>query len=210
MDVQSLVSEIITIKPEARILDATAGNRNIWKTKESSNVIWIDIEKELEFKPDILLDCTKTHFPDNYFFSIFFDPPHDYGLKKNHRIHTTPSKKVADEKWDYGRTYTTYYGWDKYNSQTQLLSFIHKAQNEFYRILKDNGMLWLKWCEIKLPLYKILPFFKKWNQMMRLYVAYPGRESRAQTYWIMFMKKSEIIKTLDLADFTNMPEKENK
>ena len=64
------------IKPDAKILDATAGNRHIWKVKDDSRIVFMDIESELEVKPDIIGDCTKTDYPDGYFHTIFFDPPH--------------------------------------------------------------------------------------------------------------------------------------
>ena len=87
------------MKDNARILDATAGNRTIWKTKESPYIIWIDIEPDLAFQPDIIMDSTNTTFDDDYFNTIFFDPPPFYGRKNNKTIFSTPSKEVFDETW---------------------------------------------------------------------------------------------------------------
>ena len=86
-----------TSKP--RVLDSTAGNRSMWKTKESEYVLWIDIEPELSTKPDILMDCTKTDFDNERFHTIFFDPPHNYGHTKNSGVHQTPSQVFMKEKW---------------------------------------------------------------------------------------------------------------
>ena len=72
---------ILDSKPDARILDATASNRSIWRTKESNKIIWIDIEPELEINPDLILDCTQTGFPDNSIMMLIFDPPHWWGQK---------------------------------------------------------------------------------------------------------------------------------
>jgi len=71
------------------ILDATAGNRLMWKAKTHPSIIYIDIEDELEFSPDILCDNTNTPFREGFFNLIFYDPPYDYGVKKNSRIMTT-------------------------------------------------------------------------------------------------------------------------
>jgi hypothetical protein len=45
-----------------RILDATAGNRGVWFNKSHPLATYIDINPEV--KPDIVMDCTKTCFPD--------------------------------------------------------------------------------------------------------------------------------------------------
>ena len=182
-------------KPEARILDATAGNRNMWKTKESPFIIWIDVEEDLEYKPDRLLDCTQTDYPDKFFKTIFFDPPHSYGRNKNEGIFTTPSKKVSTEKWpQWERTYPRYYGLDKYPTKTALLGFINKAQEEFYRILEDDGMLWLKWSENHASLEAILPLFKNWDLMIRI-PAFTHRKTSTPTYWAMLMKNHTSLST---------------
>ena len=176
------------MKDEARILDATAGNRFIWKTKETPFIIWGDIEPDLEYKPDQIIDCTQTDFPDKYFHTIFFDPPHSWGREKNAGIFTTPSKKVSDEKWpSHKRTRPRYYGLDKFKSKTALLGFINKAQKEFYRILQDGGALWFKWCEIHSTSEAILPIFQNWVEMLRINASPIGR-SKNKTVWIMLMK----------------------
>ena len=175
------------IKSRARILDATASYRSIWKTKESDRVLWIDIEPEIELKPDILMDCTNTDFDDGRFHTIFFDPPHKYGHTKNTGIHQTPSRILQKEKW--GNT-GSYYGFDKYATKIALLGFINKAQLEFMRILSDDGILWFKWAEIVSPLNNILPLFRDWDVMMKHEVAYRGKV-KTRTWWVAFMKKSE-------------------
>jgi hypothetical protein len=186
-------------KPEARILDATAGNRTLWRKKESPLIFWIDIESELDIKPDQVIDCTKTDFPDNYFYAIFFDPPHGWGGEVGKGIYTCRNEKEYTEykeKYNLNRwgNKAVYYGWDKYKTKTSLLGFIYKAQKEFLRILGPGGMLWFKWNESKIPLYKILPLFKEWVEMLRFHVASPlQRIGTSQTYWIMFMKKTQSL-----------------
>jgi len=176
------------VKTQARILDPTAGNRTMWDIDDSPHIIWIDIEPELTIKPDLLMDCRKTNFKDERFHTIFFDPPHSYGRTKNTGGHQTPSQKLQIEKW--GRK-TSYYGFDKYKTRTSLLSFINKAQQEFYRILSDDGILWFKWAEIHSTLSSILPIFNNWIVIMKHEVAYRGRV-KTRTWWVAFMKNRSL------------------
>lgn len=181
------------VKQEAKILDATAGNRCMWKTRQDNRILWIDIEPELNTPPDRLLDCRNTDYPDEYFYGIFFDPPHEYGREKNTTIFTTPSKKIADEKWpDYPRPNPRYYGADKYATKDDLIKFISDAQLEFNRILNtQHGMLWLKWNERRIKLSDILAeFSERWLVMLKICVERAG-ETAAQTWWILLMKKEE-------------------
>ena len=180
------------IKPNARILDATAGNRCLWTTKDSPFIVWIDVETDLTYKPDRLLDCTQTDYPDRFFKAILFDPPHEYGREKNACIYATPSKEVCDEKWpQHKRKYPRYYGIDKYPTKGTLLNFIHKAAEEFHRILEDDGMLWFKWSENRIKLQPIIPLFnlKGFTEMLKIPVAYSGKTTK-RTWWVLFMKNN--------------------
>ena len=174
------------MKLNARILDATSGNRTMWTTKESENIIWLDIEPELSTLPDRILDCTNTDFKDKQFHTIFFDPPHSFGRTKNTGIHQSPSKEYQKEKWG---SFGSYYGFDKYPTKRTLLSFINKAQKEFNRILMDDGILWFKWGEIHTTWDAISPFFSDWVEMMKFEVAFQGNVKGCRTWWIALMKK---------------------
>ena len=128
------------MKSNAKILDATSGNRLMWQIKDSPLIYFIDIEGGLEVQPDKVVDCTKTGFEDGCFNMIFFDPPHGWGKKLGNNIYTC---RTTEEFIEYRKKYDLnrwgnkpiYYGLDKYQSKSELLSFIHKAQKEFYRIL---------------------------------------------------------------------------
>lgn len=198
--------KILEDKPNARILDATAGNRNIWLKKENPNIIWIDIEPDLEVKPDLLIDCTKTPFPDGYLFTIFFDPPHWWGDKIAENIYTLRNWDDANhfnKKYGTNR-HVSYYGTDKFQTKTQLLIFLNKASKEFYRILASNGMLWVKWVDAKIDLGKILPFFRDYDEVLRIHIGSPKQtSSNIQAYWILFMKKDRPTNQMDLSAFIN-------
>ena len=181
------------IKPDAKILDATAGNRHIWKVKDDSRIVFMDIESELEVKPDIIGDCTKTDYPDGYFHTIFFDPPHWGGDVLGDNFFTLRNKQESiafSERYGTKRRGASYYGTDKFQTATQLLSFIHRAQKEFYRILNYAGCLWVKWVEKVVSLDKILPLFRDWNLMLKFMVNSNLQTlGDSQCYWLMFMKK---------------------
>lgn len=177
------------VKPDARILDATAGNRIMWKTRESNKVIWIDIEEELTVQPDFIMDCTNTNFEDGAFHTIIFDPPHSFGRTKNTGAHQTPSQELQLEKW--GRK-GTYYGFDKYPTKRTLLAFINKAQKEFQRILSDDGVLWFKWAEIHCTLNSILPFFSNWDVMLQVETASSRAGAGKTRTWVVALMKKPV------------------
>jgi hypothetical protein len=193
-------------KPHARILDATAANRQIWKTKDDDRVIFIDIESELDVKPDIVMDCTNTDFLDNYFHTIIFDPPYYWGDKTGqafYSIRNMNEYKKFSEKYNIhardGRSRASYYGTDKYKTKKELLIFIHNAQEEFNRILMDNGTLWVKWNISRISKNEFVDLFKNWILMIQFNVQSPIQSlSETRTYWFMFMKKNQgmIQKTL--------------
>ncbi len=194
---------ILDTKPQARILDATAANRMIWRTKKSNKIIWIDIEPELEISPDLIIDCAETGFPDYSVMTIFFDPPHWWGDKPASTFFTCRNKKEKGKFVEkYGSAGVGYYGTDKYQTKSQLLSFLHRAQKEFYRILYPDGMLWLNWSEVKLSINKILPFFKNWDEMIRLEIGSKYQQlGEKQNYWILLMKKDRPSSQVDLTAF---------
>ena len=162
------------IKSKARILDATAANRCIWETKDSEYIVFMDMEPELEVKPDILCDNRKTPYPDGYFHHIVFDPPHGWGEKLGDKFYSC--RNVIEyqkfvKKWGYGdvnRKRPPYYGMDKYRSKTDLLGYVNKALQEFYRILDQGGVLMMRWCELEIPFDNIKPFLRDWDIMMKL------------------------------------------
>lgn len=170
------------------ILDASAGNRTIYTTKEVEGFIYIDMEKRLERKPTIIADNTKTPFLDKSFTDIFYDPPHAYGVHTGRHIH--PSKQAAIDDGCDPDEVSCYYGWDKYNTQMQLIGHIHRAQKEFRRILKDDGLLWLKWNEVTITVNTIMHLFEEWNEVMRITVSITVRPAGTwATYWICLSKK---------------------
>lgn len=172
------------------ILDATAGNRTMWNWKNVPDIIYIDIEKKLERKPTLFADNTNTPFLPETFDTIFYDPPHGWG--EGSTFYKYPDSKSFKERWQgYGEV-PRYYGWDKFKMKTQLIHHIYNAQKEFCRILKDDGLLWFKWNEVKIPLRKVLPVFDRWAVLLFLYIKSPTQTAGTkQTFWICMTKKRE-------------------
>jgi len=172
------------------ILDATAGNRTMWHTKNLPNIIYIDIEKKLAVKPTIFADNTNTPFLPESFNAIFFDPPHY--IKKESIYFGFPDAESYRKVWHKRKKYPTYYGSDKYGSRQKLMAHLYKAQKEFKRILKQDGLLWLKWNEIDIKLYRVLAVFQDWTELLRIYVKAPTQTaSEAQTYWVCLTKQKK-------------------
>jgi len=170
------------------ILDATAGNRTMYRTKNTEHIIYIDIEKKLEVKPTIFASNINTPFLDNTFATIIFDPPHGFG--KGHPYYKYPDAKSFTEAWKgYGKI-PRYYGWDKLRSGSHLTRYLYDAQKEFQRILKDDGLLWLKWNEVTMERYRIMPIFNDWDELLRIHQSLEETTAGKQrTYWICLCKK---------------------
>jgi len=170
------------------ILDATAGNRTMWQTKNSENIIYIDIQKQLWVKPTIYASNEQTPFRDKQFHTIFYDPPHDYGDKP---FDFNMGKVAVHKQWLRKKPFGhTYYGWDIYKTKRELIAHIWRAQKEFQRILRDDGLLWVKWCEIRLSLKRLLNIFADWRLLMKIHVKSPTQTwGNKQTYWLLFEKK---------------------
>jgi len=172
------------------ILDATAGNRTMWRCKQSENIIYIDIERQLERKPTIFCSNTQTPFQDKTFDTIFYDPPHTYGITNHWHSYPRRTEEYLNKFKD--NAIPRYYGWDKYKTKSQLLQHLAAASKEFYRILKDDGLLWLKWNEMSISIHTVLGLFDDWTELMRLYVKSPSQTAgKHQTYWICMEKKRQ-------------------
>ena len=170
------------------ILDASSGNRTMWRYKTSENIIYMDMETKLQVKPDIFCSSHHTAFREQTFDTIFYDPPHTWGNYTHWHSYPYASKEYLDKYDDH--SIPRYYGWDKYAKRGHLVGHIYKAVLEFRRILKHGGLLWLKWNEMSIPLSNILGIINTWRVLLRLYVHAPSQTAgKHQTYWICLEKK---------------------
>jgi len=179
------------------ILDATAGNRTMWRYKNSEHIIYVDIERRLEVRPTIFADDRQLPFRDSVFDTIFFDPPHAWGSKGHYHVFPRRSKQYF-ETW-HDRDVPRYYGWDRYKTKSQLMNYLFKTGAELWRVLKDDGLLWVKWNEMSLSLRTVLSLLENWRELLRIYVKAPSQTgSKHQTYWICLEKKLDRTRQLTL------------
>ncbi len=179
------------------ILDATAGNRTMWLTKDCEHIVYIDMETKLAVKPMIFCSNTNTPFLDGTFHDIFYDPPHFYNDTSS--FYVIPDSETFLKKWQGYGTIPRYYGGDKYKTQIALLHHVFDAQKEFRRILTDDGLLWLKWNETYITIGTIMHLFEDWAELLRIKakLSNPNRTQK-QTYWICMCKKKKVVMQLSL------------
>ena len=171
------------------ILDATAGNRTMWHKKDPPNIIFADMERKLHVKPTIFCDTRQAPFRMQTFNTIIFDPPHLWGGELDYT--PTYPREIKRLKQKFKGKPFTYYGWDKYQTRIQLITYIYYCEAEFKRILKPDGLLWLKWNETKIDLNRILAIFADWHLLMQIKCAIEKHTlGRADTYWVLLSKKN--------------------
>jgi hypothetical protein len=158
-------------------LDATAGNRVMWKCKNPPDYIFIDKEYGLHVAPDVFCDNTQLPFRDNVFNVVIYGPPH---MNKPHSLMgMDPRGKFGDKRnW-------TWYGY--FNTKRQAITSMFKAQCEFQRV---SSRLCLKWNEFKIPLHKIHSLFSRsgWMEIYRKNHKSRKKSSKHITWWVTFVK----------------------
>jgi len=164
------------------MLDATAGNRIMWPYKNPPNVVFMDRELKLGRPPHIFADFRFCPFRENVFETVIFDPPHKI-TRNMPPWWNSPEmdKNPAGSKWP-GST-KSWYGF--YETKIEMLSSIYKGQKEFARIAKR---LCLKWSEISVPLWNILPLFDEWEKKHE--VSRKMKTGKIPHFWITFIRSS--------------------
>lgn len=162
---------------EYPILDATCGSRMMWFDKNCPHVLYCDKRRidgeaiwtgngkngisirHLNIRPDRIVDFTAMPFPDETFSLVVFDPPH--------------LKHGGDKAWlvrKYGKLDK---GWP---------SMLRDGFRECMRVLKPNGTLIFKWCEIQIPVGKV------WDAIGARPLFGTRSGKRAGTIWATFFK----------------------
>ena len=148
-----------------KILDACCGERAFWRNKKHPDTTFIDIRKKV--KPDMVMDCKNTSFPDKTFDLIVFDPPHLSYSKDN--------KGIFAAKWGMFRAH-------------EIRALIKGAFIEFDRILKDDGFVIFKWGTHNQTLKVILPLITKFEILFGQLTA-QKTTATSKTYWFTLRKK---------------------
>ena len=155
------------------ILDACCGEKGMWFNKKHPNALYIDIRKEKkgydkdrpnsEVNPDIIMDFRDLQFEDNTFKLVVWDPPH--------------MTRLTETSWlrkKYGIL----------NAQTWKAD-LKKGFNECWRVLENNGVLIIKWCEAEIKTEEVLKLFHTEPLFGQT------TSKRSNTLWLCFMKIPE-------------------
>jgi ubiquinone/menaquinone biosynthesis C-methylase UbiE len=131
-----------------KILDACCGGRMMWFDKENKDTTYMDIEsrpkgcikqqKNFSVNPDIIGDFRDMPFKDNTFDMVVFDPPHSFVSKDS--IIGKKYGTLNKESWK---------------------DDINKGFNECMRVLKNDGILILKWSEPTIKVSELLKLLNK-------------------------------------------------
>jgi hypothetical protein len=178
--------DVIQRKPNARILDCTAGNRGIHgSNKFSDEIIFTDKESNLFYKPDLVstwIDLPK-HFPKDYFKCIIFDPPHIFSL--TNRFNRDPSRLSNGSKKIPG-----WYG--AFSSERDASRQIYQAQRSLSEL---SNRMCFKWNEASMSIDKVLTLFDKWVPQFepQRWVAHDGpKRSTVWTWWVKMVRRDGV------------------
>lgn len=175
------------------ILDAGCGNRCMWKQKDNPNIVFIDIEKQLQRKPNLFASNIALPFRGGEFDTIFFDPPFKWNCD-DHPFFSFPNTDMLYAMYPdiSKRSQASYYGIERYKTREALVAYLFKAEQELHRILKPDGILWLRWCSMTSMTEKhVLNIFHNWDNCTTHQID-SNRRSTGSTnsFWFMLMKKS--------------------
>ena len=148
-------------------LDASAGNRMMWRRKDHPLFVFMDKNPLLQVPPDILAVWEYLPFRDGVFKTAFLDPPHKFNRSSG--FWAEPSSP-------------NYYGADI--RREKLVSGIYHGTRELLRVAKR---LCFKWCDDEISLQRILSLIPKgWKEINR----WKDDKIRAHgnsTWWITFI-----------------------
>ena len=134
----------------------------------------------VKINPDVQADWTKElPFEAGQFDMVVFDPPHIIRKKEN---------KISFLQHQYG-VFTP----ENYKSE------LRKGIKELFRILKEDGTLIFKWCDLDRPVEEIIKLFP----YPPLFGSRTGQ--RNNVHWIVFIKHRI---DADLDRYTSEGEKE--
>lgn len=164
------------VMPHPPVLDVCCGGRMMWFDKQDTRTLFMDKREGTRVvdvgtpgtigrsprvvSPDGIHDFADMDFQDNTFWHVVFDPPHFHKGAGATGIIAFNFGLLPDNWRDMLR-----------------LGFA-----ECFRVLKPNGTLIFKWCEVEIPLREVLALTPE----KPLYGHRSGK--KAQTHWVAFMK----------------------
>lgn len=170
------------IKPKAIILDATAGNRMMWRhlpNSDSEYIMFIDKEENLKYQPDMICNWRELPFPDDRFLMVVFDPPHVWGFGDK-SIHRDPSLSIEGAgSW-----------WGNPKNKRELVLDMIYGQREFARVAP---ILCFKWNDNRMSLERALSCLDCWEEVYRKEYHRPGKLGNSKTWWITLKRKITVV-----------------
>jgi SAM-dependent methyltransferase len=120
--------------------------------------------RDVQVEPDIIADFSDLPFPDESFLLVVLDPPHIERMEALGKVSAT-----------YGVLMP---GWEEN---------LRSGFAECFRVLKPGGTLIFKWCEVEIPLARVLALTPE----KPLFGHRSGK--KAQTHWCAFLKPNHVI-----------------
>ena len=147
-----------------RILDMTAGGRNIWMVKQHPDAVYVD--HRLEVRPDIVGDSTKLPFEEASFNLIVFDPPHgNFSVGSNQ-----------------GRLYGSY-------TIPEIRQFMAGAAAESWRVALPEALMAFKWCNHDMRHERALEIISPWWEALFGHVVSIRSRHASTTQWFMLKRR---------------------
>lgn len=145
-----------------KILDLSAGGRNIWFTRQPADVVFVDIR--IEVKPQIQADSSALPFADSAFDLVCFDPPHaTFG----------PNGQMAVRYGSY--------------KADEIRAIVRLSAAEAYRVSVPDALMAFKWSNHGQKLGKILTLMPQWEPLFGQIVAVRTKHA-STTHWVMLRK----------------------
>lgn len=167
----SLLTDVLGFPP---VLDVCCGPKGMWFNKKDPRAFYVDSRREEiemcypsgnykeSISPDEVADFTNLPFPDNSFWLVVMDPPHIQRSGPDGRM-------------------TKRYGY----LSGEWREMLRDGFSECFRVLRPNGTLIFKWCEVQFPVREILAL----SEHPPLFGHVSGK--RSNTHWVTFMKPND-------------------
>jgi SAM-dependent methyltransferase len=117
--------------------------------------------KDVVIDPDQIADFTALPFPSSTFWHVVFDPPHIERTAATGKVSQTFGVLTP--------------GWE---------DRLRQGFSECFRVLRPGGTLVFKWCEVEIPLSRVLALTPE----RPLYGHRSG--AKARTHWVAFLKQN--------------------
>ena len=164
------------------ILDIMAGNRHIYgghvpgeileRRDSGEPIVYMDIEAELKIPPDVICDLKHLPIRDRVASLIVADPPYwNFGTS---RFHGDP--KEAQGSW-----------WGNFKNLSNLRILIVGIVKTSRRVLRVDGCLYLKWCDVIYLWSRFAPMFAwDFTEEERDEWTSRSRRNTKPCYWIRY------------------------